>query len=166
VAVLPQLAGLWWLYRGPGFALLERHQELHPLLHTHLLLSGLLATSALARVEVGQRRHRIALRAVVLVLTGAAHAVLAKSLYAVPPPGVTVAAADLQTGAMLMYYAGDAVELLLAAVLARQWYARQGRLLRRDQRRGGPTGHLSPDGPGAAFPGAPAVGRTPDPRAS
>ncbi|MEV4194227.1 cytochrome c oxidase assembly protein, partial [Streptomyces toxytricini] len=60
---------------------------------------------------------------------------LAKGLYAVPPPGLAVAAGDLRAGAVLMYYGGDAVEIALASVLAVQWYAATGRARRRALRR-------------------------------
>ena len=55
------------------------------------------------------------------LLAGAAHAVLAKTLYAAPPTGTSYPEADLHLGAQLMYYGGDLVELALAGVLAGTW---------------------------------------------
>ncbi|MBC7272356.1 MAG: cytochrome c oxidase assembly protein, partial [Streptomyces sp.] len=74
-------------------------------------------------------RHRwsLAVRGPALLAVGAGHAVLAKSLYAAPPPGTAFTTIDLHTGAQLMYYGGDLVEISLAAVLAVQWYTTTGR---------------------------------------
>jgi putative membrane protein len=57
----------------------------------------------------------------VLVVAAAAHAVLAKSLYADGPVGTAFAPEDLRVGAMLMYYGGDAVEVVIALVIGGQW---------------------------------------------
>jgi putative membrane protein len=53
--------------------------------------------------------------------------VLAKGLYGSPPPGTSFATHDLRTGAQLMYYGGDLVEVALAVALAVQWYGARGR---------------------------------------
>jgi len=53
----------------------------------------------------------------------AAHGILAKHLYVHPPLGV--AAGTGETGAMVMYYGGDAVELVVAALLCRAWFGRR-----------------------------------------
>jgi putative membrane protein len=67
--------------------------------------------------------HRVGYptRAAVLVAFLAAHGILAKHLYAHPPIGVTVD--EAQAGAMLMYYAGDLVDLVIIVLLCRRWYA-------------------------------------------
>jgi putative membrane protein len=74
------------------------------------------------------------LRAGCLILAGAAHAVLAKTLYGAAPPNTAFAPTDLARGAELMYYGGDLVEIILAGVLAAQWYAASGRELTRGRR--------------------------------
>lgn len=58
------------------------------------------------------------------------HAVLAKSLYAGGPPGTAIAAADLHTGAQVMYHGGDLAEAAFAAVPAASWYRTTGRAWR------------------------------------
>ena len=63
-------------------------------------------------------RPRPAVRAAVLVAVAASHAVLAKHLYGSPPAGVPPTSAE--QGAMLLYYGGDAMELVLAALLCRR----------------------------------------------
>ncbi|MEV6379503.1 hypothetical protein AB0M31_08810 [Streptomyces sp. NPDC051773] len=45
--------------------------------------------------------------------------------------------ADLRTGAQLMYYGGDLVEIALAATLAVQWYAARRRTPRSPRSRSG-----------------------------
>jgi hypothetical protein len=58
---------------------------------------------------------------VVLVLALAAHDVLAKRLYAqAGGPGL----ADERSGALLMYYGGDVVDLALAVLVCARWYRR------------------------------------------
>ncbi|MEU0371872.1 cytochrome c oxidase assembly protein [Streptomyces sp. NPDC006283] len=81
-----------------------------------------------------RRRWSLAWRGGTLLAVGAAHAVLAKSLYVTPPPGATYAEADLRAGAQLMYYGGDLLEVAIAAVIAAQWYAATGRDLLRTRR--------------------------------
>ncbi|GAA2480407.1 hypothetical protein GCM10010406_15810 [Streptomyces thermolineatus] len=51
-----------------------------------------------------------------LPAASAAHAVLARTLYAAGPSGTAFPAADLRAGEQLMYYGGDAVEPAAAAV--------------------------------------------------
>ncbi|MCZ9343062.1 cytochrome c oxidase assembly protein, partial [Streptomyces sp. TRM76130] len=82
---------------------------------------------ALCRLDPVRRHRGLALRAATLLAAGAAHAVLAKSLYATGPPGTAFTPADLRLGAQVMYYGGDLVEVALALVLAVQWYAAAGR---------------------------------------
>jgi putative membrane protein len=65
------------------------------------------------------------------VAAGAAHAVLAKTMWVTPPPGTGFQAGDVHSAAELMYYGGDVVEIALAAILALRWYAAGGRVARR-----------------------------------
>jgi putative membrane protein len=140
-AVFPPLAaaldvgGLWLLYRTPLGAAAEAHAALHALVQVHLVGAGLLFAFAVCGLDPMRRRWSPAWRGLTLLAAGAAHAVLAKSLYAAPPPGTDFAAADVQAGAQLMYYGGDLVELALAVVLARQWYTAAGRAEARRRRR-------------------------------
>jgi putative membrane protein len=57
----------------------------------------------------------------------AAHPVLAKTLYLVPPPGLVLAVADQEHGAEVMYCGGDLVEFALALVIGMERYAARGR---------------------------------------
>ncbi|MFD5213903.1 cytochrome c oxidase assembly protein [Microbacterium sp. NPDC058345] len=97
----------------------------HLVLMGHFLIVGCLFTAAIVPVDPSPHRSSIRIRVVVLVLTLAAHAVLAKLIYAYPPSGVGVGEAE--TAAQLMYYGGDAVDLVLLFLLFAQWYRATGR---------------------------------------
>jgi putative membrane protein len=135
LAALLDVGGMWVLYRTPLIAGTHGGAWLHALAHVHMFLAGLLFSAAVCQLEPLRRRYSVTLRAATLVAAAAAHAVLAKSLYGTPPPGTGFAVADVQTGAQLMYYGGDVVEVGLAVVLAAKWYAAGGRALTRERRR-------------------------------
>jgi len=121
VAAALNLGGLWLLYLTPLYAYAQAQPAVHLAVHLHLVAAGCLLTAALVSPDPIPHRRRFGHRAVVLVAAVAGHAILAKYLYAHPPDGVTAAAAE--TGAMVMYYAGDAVEVVLMVVLCRRWFA-------------------------------------------
>jgi len=127
LAALLDIGGLWLLYRTPLAATAHQQPLLHATIQVHILLAGLLFTFAVCQLDPLRRRWNLTLRGLTLLAAGAAHAILAKTLYATPPPGSTYTATDLHTGAQLMYYGGDLVELALAAVLAARWYSATGR---------------------------------------
>ncbi|WP_063831311.1 cytochrome c oxidase assembly protein [Streptomyces sp. NRRL F-2664] len=122
LAALLDIGGLWLLYRTRLFAATQDTPWVHALVHAHVLAAGLLFSFAVCRLDPVRRRWGVAVRGGSLLAAGAAHAVLAKTLYAQPPPGTAFAAADLQMGAQVMYYGGDLVEAALAAVVAASWY--------------------------------------------
>ena len=94
----------------------------------HVLAAGLLFTFTVCQLDPVRRRWSLAVRGAALLAGGAAHAILAKSLYAAPPPGTAFTTSDLHTGAQLMYYGGDLVEIALTVTLAVQWYNVTGRV--------------------------------------
>ncbi len=122
VAALLDLGGLWLLYRTELFAAVQHHPLGHAVMHGHVLAAGLLFTFSVCQLDPVRHRRNLPLRGATLLAAGAAHAVLAKTLYATPPPGTAFTTADLQTGAQIMYYGGDVVEAALAVVLAASWY--------------------------------------------
>jgi putative membrane protein len=133
-AGLLDLGGMWLLYRTTIFADTHERPWLHAAVHAHVLVAGVLFMSAVCQLEPVRRRYSLTLRAASLVAAGAAHAVLAKSLYATPPPGTQFPDADLARGAQLMYYGGDLIEVAVTLVIALQWYAAAGRALAREAR--------------------------------
>jgi putative membrane protein len=135
-AGLLNAGGLWLLYTTELFHHAHTSALLGLAVHVHVLAAGCLFTASL--VGPDSRLHPVALpvRATVLVVFVAAHSVLAKWLYAHPPAGVD--ASDGRTGAQLMYYGGDVVDVALMVLLAAGWYRAVGRRGgRRVDRRGG-----------------------------
>ncbi|HYP44837.1 MAG TPA: cytochrome c oxidase assembly protein [Propionibacteriaceae bacterium] len=114
------VAALFLLYRTDLYALSGQHLGLHLVVHVHLFVFGYLFAASIVGVDPDRHRTGFPCRAVVLVLYVAAHSVLAKQLYADPPPGVD--AADARLGAQVLYYGGDAVDLLVMVLLCHRWY--------------------------------------------
>ena len=100
--------------------------------HVHMLLAGYLFAFALIGPDPAPHRPGFAVRAGVLVVAVAAHDVLAKLLYAAPPPGVPVAQAEV--AGLLMYYGAAPVHVALFVLLGREWLAGQRRARDRAQR--------------------------------
>ncbi|WP_406726481.1 cytochrome c oxidase assembly protein [Streptomyces sp. GD-15H] len=134
LAALLDVGGLWLLYRTQLFAALRHEPWLHAAVHAHVLAAGLLFTFAVCPLDPVRRRWSLTVRGTALLAAGAAHAVLAKSLYAAAPPGTAFTAADLHIGAQVMYYGGDLVEVALATVVATSWYRATGRARMRRRR--------------------------------
>jgi putative membrane protein len=131
-AALLDVGGLWLLYRTRLFAETEHNAFLHAVVHAHVVAAGLLFSFAVCQLDPVRRRWSLAVRGGALLAAGAAHAVLARLLYASPPPGTAFTGDDLHTGARLMYYGGDLVEAALAVALGVAWYTTRER---RDTRR-------------------------------
>jgi putative membrane protein len=127
VAGVGDLGGLWLLYTTHLYAFSQSHPVVHVLVHVHMLLFGYLFTAALVGIDPDRHRRGPLFRAVVLMLFMAGHSILGKVVYAWPTPGVTVH--DAETGAMIMYYGGDVVDLVIAVILFHRWYVLSGRSL-------------------------------------
>lgn len=128
-AGLLSAGGLWVIYLTPVFETMQAIPLLHVLVQGHLLVSGYLFTAAIIGQDPSPHAPRQVLRAVMLVLTMASHAVLAKQLYAHPPAGVP--ASEAQDGALLMYYGGAAIEVAIVIIFCARWYRAAGRRLSR-----------------------------------
>jgi putative membrane protein len=120
MAAVVDIGGLWLLYTTPLFALARQDSAVHLLVHLHLWLAGYLLPAVLIGRDPLPHRRTYAYRAAVLVAALAAHGILAKYLYVHPPQGLGVGATE--TGAMLMYYGGDAIELVVTVLLCRRWF--------------------------------------------
>lgn len=120
VAAVLNAGGLWLLYTTPLFHWMHGSVWVHGLVHAHIFLAGYVFTAAIVGVDPDPHRRSFKLRAGVLIAFIAAHSVLAKWLYAHPPAGVE--SSDGQFGAQLMYYGGDAVDILLVVLLCAEWY--------------------------------------------
>jgi putative membrane protein len=120
-AAILNAGGLWALYTTSLYQQMAHHTWLHQLMHAHVLVAGYLFTAAIIGADPAPHRPGPRVRAAVLVAFLAAHGILAKHLYAHPPPGVPQAHAE--AGAQLMYYGGDVLDLVLIAIFCWQWYA-------------------------------------------
>lgn len=125
VAAVLNVGALWVLYLTPMYDLMQDVMLVHWLVMLHFLLAGYLYTVSLVAIDPSPHKSGFVVRASVLAISLAAHGVLAKLLYANPPPGVNVA--DAHAGAQLMFYGGDAVDFVLIALLCAEWYRTTGR---------------------------------------
>jgi putative membrane protein len=124
VAGVLDLGGLWLLY-GSGQPAWAADPWWHLLAQVHVVAAGFLFAQATVGVDPQAARASFGTRAVVLVLFAAGHGILAKHLYASPPAGVSTQQAE--RGAMVMYYGGDLVDLVLFVLLWSAWYSSTGR---------------------------------------
>lgn len=122
-AAVLNVGGMVVMFRTGVFTAMQESPPVHWLVTFHLAAAGYLYTAALVGRDPMPHRARLRLRAVVLVLSAAAHNILAKSLYADPPAGVD--RANGEAGALILYYGGGVVELVLMFLLCRQWYSAQ-----------------------------------------
>ncbi len=120
VAVVLNAGGLWALYTTDLYGLMHTSVWLHALVHTHVLVAGYLFTVAVVGIDPNPHRSSFPLRAVALIGFLTAHSILAKWLYGHPPSGVE--STDARTGAQIMYYGGDAVDVTLIIIFCAQWY--------------------------------------------
>lgn len=121
-AGLLSVGGLWVVYGTPLFGWTQVSGGWHLTVQVHLLVSGYLFTAAVIGTDPTPHRATVGTRSAVVVIALAAHGILAKLLYAHPPAGV--GAEDGRRGALLMFYGGDLVEVVVVVVLGLQWYRR------------------------------------------
>ncbi|MFS0838559.1 cytochrome c oxidase assembly protein [Paenibacillus sp. 1P03SA] len=117
---LLNIGGLYILYLTPLYSRMHHSFMLHVLVHAHIFLAGYLFTASLISIDPAPHRKSFVYRSLVLLLALAAHGILAKYLYAHPPEGVT--AEQAETGSLIMYYGGDAVDIVLITLFCLQWY--------------------------------------------
>lgn len=129
-AAVLSVGGLYLLYLTPLYAASAQSAPLHHLVHLHFLAAGALYVWAIAGPDPAPHRPGTAMRVSVLLLSAAAHAYLAKLIYARAgdlPPGGSHGIQEMQHAAQVMYYGGDVAEILLAVALFAGWYRLRGR---------------------------------------
>ncbi|WP_370453206.1 cytochrome c oxidase assembly protein [Oceanobacillus sp. CFH 90083] len=114
------VGGLWILYSTDLFFMMHENIFLHVIVHIHVFLAGYFFTASLIYIDPIAHRTSFLFRSIVLVLALAGHGILSKYIYAYPPNGVPESQA--QSGAMLMYYGGDMIDLVLIIILCFQWF--------------------------------------------
>jgi putative membrane protein len=128
------MGSLYALYFSPLYQATLRNAGLHGLVHLHFLLAGYLFTWSTVGIDPIRHRPAARVRGAFLLLAMAAHAVLAKLLYVHGPLLASPAAVSPgapETAGLLLWYGGDAVDLVLLLLFFSQWYAAAGRALRR-----------------------------------
>lgn len=122
-ALLLNIGGMAALYLTPLYAMMAEHPALHVVVHVHFLAAGYLFSWAILQLEPAGSAHVSApKRLAVLFVAIAAHAVLAKAMYAFGfPRGTVHGLAEIELAAQIMYYGGDLSELLLMIVLFATW---------------------------------------------
>lgn len=120
VASILNIGGLWLLYTTELYSTMQHNALLHLVVHLHVFLAGYLYTVSIIYTDPIPHRHSFIFRAIVLILSLAAHSVLSKYIYAYPPVGVPIDQA--QAGGMIMYYGGDIIEISLIFLFCLQWY--------------------------------------------
>ncbi|WP_246153244.1 cytochrome c oxidase assembly protein [Salinicoccus hispanicus] len=119
-AAILNIGGLYLLYMTDLFTLMHTSLWLYALVHLHVFLAGYLFTISIIYTDITTHRYSFIYRGIVLVLALGFHKVLSKLIYAHPPGSILKTEAE--TGAMLMYYGGDIIDLMLIIILCYQWY--------------------------------------------
>ncbi|WP_010095380.1 cytochrome c oxidase assembly protein [Ornithinibacillus scapharcae] len=120
VTSLLNIGGLWLLYTTNLFSLMHENKLLYLIIHIHVFVAGYLFTASFLYNDPVKKRFSHFYRSIVLIFALGAHAILAKYIYAFPPIGVPKLEAEV--GGMLMYYGGDAVDIVLIILLCKEWY--------------------------------------------
>ncbi|KMY52941.1 membrane protein [Bacillus sp. FJAT-27231] len=120
VASLLNVGGLWILYTTGLYTAMHQSLLLHLFVHVHVFLAGYVFTISLIYIDPIPHRKGFLYRSIVLIVTFAGHGILSKYIYAHPPAGVSLAQAE--KGGMIMYYGGDAIDLVFIFILCMHWY--------------------------------------------
>jgi putative membrane protein len=120
VSSILNIGGLWMLYTTSLYSLMHENILLHLIVHFHVFIAGYLFTVSV--IYIDPRPHRLSFwyRSIVLIVALAGHGILSKYIYAHPPIGVSIEQAE--SGAMLMYYGGDAIDIVLIFILCLHWF--------------------------------------------
>ncbi|PEL12448.1 hypothetical protein CN601_07370 [Bacillus sp. AFS017336] len=113
------IGGLWVLYTSQAFYLIHNNLTLLVLLHIHLFLAGYLFTTSIISIEPTSHKYSFIFRSLIMVIALAGHDILSKLLFS---NGLDHSFYDVQSGAVLMYYGGDFIDLLIIIVLCFNWY--------------------------------------------
>jgi len=129
-ALVLNIGGMAALYTTPLFARMLHDPALHFAVHVHFLVAGCVFSWAIAGTDPGPARPGYTHRIVALFVAIAAHATLAKVMFAYGFPRDTPFDAEAtQDAAKLMYYGGDLSELVLAIALFTRVHAKRARAM-------------------------------------
>lgn len=120
VASFLNIGGLWVLYTTDLYSLMHENYMIHIMVHIHVFVAGYFFTLSMLYIDPISHRFSFLYRSIVLVIALAGHGILSKYIYAHPPVGVPLDQSKL--GGMLMYYGGDAIDIVLIFLLCLQWF--------------------------------------------
>ncbi|MBT2293201.1 cytochrome c oxidase assembly protein [Paenibacillus albidus] len=120
IASLLNIGGLWLLYTTNLYSLMHENTLLYLIVHFHIFVVGYLFTVSIIYIDPMPHRFSFLYRSIVLIISLAGHGVLSKIIFAHPPTGVPWEQAKL--GGMLMYYGGDAVDMMIIFILCLHWF--------------------------------------------
>ncbi|PGZ90741.1 cytochrome c oxidase assembly protein [Bacillus sp. AFS029533] len=118
--ILINIGGLWVLYTTTVFNLIHENIFLLIVVHIHLFFAGYFFTISIIAIEPISHKYSFLFRSSIMILALAGHDILSKFLFSNPLDSFSFN--DVQNGAVLMYYGGDFVDLLLITVLCYFWY--------------------------------------------
>lgn len=125
VALILNLGGMFALYLTPLYTISLSDPIVHYLVHIHFLAAGYLFTWSIIGADPVPQRPRFTVRVVILSFSIALHAFLTKWMYAhLLPQNTGDTSDDIREAAKLMYYGGDASELLLLVILFAMRYSK------------------------------------------
>lgn len=119
-ALILNIGGLYVLYLTSLFEWMHQSSIVYLIVHLHIFLAGYLFTASIIYIDITAHRLSFLFRSIILIVSLAAHKILAKRIYADPPAGVP--GDQGEAGGQVMYYGGDFVELVLIIILCYQWY--------------------------------------------
>lgn len=119
IASFLNIGGLWLLYTTSLYSFMHESILIHLIVHFHVFLAGYLFTVSMIYFDPITHRIPFLYRALVFVSALAGHGILSKYIYAHPPAGVTAGQAEI--GGMIMYYGGDAIDIILIFIFCWQW---------------------------------------------
>lgn len=100
--------------------MMQQNIFLHLIVHLHVFLAGYFFTLSMIYIDPAPHRVSFVIRAIVLIIVLAGHGILSKYIYAEPLPGVPATQAKI--GSMIMFYGGDAIDVVLIYILCLHWY--------------------------------------------
>ena len=119
-AAVLNVGGLWLLYTTNLFAYMHDNAFVALFVHLHFFIAGYVFTISIIYFDPVYHQYSYRFRAAVLIIAIAGHDILSKYMYANPPAGVSQQEAEM--GSMVMYYAGDWIEVALIIIFCWQWY--------------------------------------------
>lgn len=120
IASILNIGGLWLLYTTNLYMLMHENLLVYLIVHFHIFVAGYLFTISMIYIDPTPHRFSYLYRAVVFVFALAGHGILSKYIYANPPVGVLKGQAE--AGGILMYYGGDAIDIVIIFILCLHWY--------------------------------------------